>query len=100
MDGYAAPAPAASPMAAAANMVESAVSQVASTVKQAAAEVTQAVAPAAPGGDAKALAQSKGCLGCHQIDMKVVGPAYKDVAAKYAGDAGALDCLRGSSTVA
>jgi cytochrome c len=35
------------------------------------------------------LAQSKGCLACHQIDTKVVGPAYADVAAKYKDDAGA-----------
>jgi cytochrome c len=33
----------------------------------------------------EALAQSKGCLGCHAVDKKVLGPAYKDVAAKYAG---------------
>lgn len=33
------------------------------------------------------LAASKGCMACHQIGMKVVGPAYKDVAAKYKGDA-------------
>jgi cytochrome c len=33
----------------------------------------------------EALARSKGCLGCHAIDKKVVGPAYKDVAQKYAG---------------
>lgn len=33
----------------------------------------------------EALAKSKGCLGCHGIDKKIVGPAYKDVAAKYAG---------------
>ena len=33
----------------------------------------------------EALAKSKGCLGCHAVDHKVVGPAYKDVAAKYAG---------------
>jgi len=35
------------------------------------------------------LAKQKGCLACHNVDKKVVGPAYKDVAAKYAGDAGA-----------
>ena len=52
-----------------------------------------ATAPAAPAGDPQALAQSKGCLGCHQVEMKIVGPAYKDVAAKYKGDAGALDRL-------
>ncbi|MFM8442300.1 MAG: c-type cytochrome [Methylococcus sp.] len=33
----------------------------------------------------EALAKSKGCLGCHGIDKKIVGPSYKDVAAKYAG---------------
>lgn len=33
-----------------------------------------------------ALAQSRSCLGCHALDRKVVGPAFKDVAAKYAGD--------------
>ena len=35
------------------------------------------------------LAQSKNCLACHQVDTKLVGPAYKDVAAKYKGDTGA-----------
>ena len=33
----------------------------------------------------EALAKSKGCLGCHAVDKKLLGPAYKDVAAKYAG---------------
>jgi cytochrome c len=33
-----------------------------------------------------ALATSKNCMACHAIDKKVVGPAYKDVAKKYAGD--------------
>lgn len=37
----------------------------------------------------EALAKSKGCLSCHAIDKKVVGPAYKDVAAKYKGDSAA-----------
>ena len=38
------------------------------------------------------LAQQKTCMACHSIDRKVVGPAYKDVAAKYAGqkDAAAM----------
>ncbi|HPB91900.1 MAG TPA: c-type cytochrome [Methylophilus sp.] len=39
--------------------------------------------------DAKALAQKSGCLACHGIDNKVMGPSYKDVAAKYKGQAGA-----------
>jgi cytochrome c len=33
-----------------------------------------------------ALATSKNCMACHAVDKKVVGPAYKDVAAKYKGD--------------
>jgi len=33
------------------------------------------------------LAKSKNCLSCHSVDKKLVGPAYKDVAAKYKGDA-------------
>jgi cytochrome c len=39
------------------------------------------------------LAQAKNCLACHAVDHKVVGPAYKDVAAKYAGDKTAVDKL-------
>ena len=39
------------------------------------------------------LAKKSGCLACHSIDHKVVGPAWKDVAAKYKGDAGARDAL-------
>lgn len=31
------------------------------------------------------LAKSKNCMACHSVDKKVVGPAFKDVAAKYAG---------------
>ena len=40
-----------------------------------------------------ALAQKSACLSCHQVDKKVVGPAYKDVAKKYKGDAKAVDHL-------
>jgi cytochrome c len=40
-------------------------------------------------GDAKELAQKSGCLACHSVDKKVLGPSYKDVAAKYKGDKGA-----------
>lgn len=34
----------------------------------------------------EALAKAKNCMACHQVATKVVGPAYKDVAKKYAGD--------------
>jgi cytochrome c len=39
------------------------------------------------------LAQKKNCMACHAIDKKLVGPAYKDVAAKYAGQKDAADKL-------
>ena len=39
------------------------------------------------------LAKKSGCLACHSVEKKVVGPAWKDVAAKYKGDAGARDAL-------
>lgn len=34
-------------------------------------------------------AKKAGCLSCHAVDRKIVGPAYKDVAAKYKGDVNA-----------
>ena len=39
---------------------------------------------------AQALMQKSGCVACHAVDKKVVGPAYQDVAAKYKGDKDAL----------
>jgi cytochrome c len=39
------------------------------------------------------FAQKKNCMACHAIDKKVLGPAYKDVAAKYAGQKDAVDKL-------
>ena len=41
----------------------------------------------------EALAKSKNCLMCHTIDAKLVGPAYKEIAAKYKGDANAVATL-------
>src|SRR5438552_11837702 len=35
------------------------------------------------------LATKSGCMACHAVDKKVVGPSYKEVAAKYKGDKGA-----------
>ncbi len=35
------------------------------------------------------LAKQSGCLNCHDVDKKKLGPAYKDVAAKYKGQPGA-----------
>ncbi len=48
---------------------------------------------AAQAQDAAKLAQDKGCLACHAVDKKVVGPAYKEVAAKYRNDKTALPKL-------
>ena len=39
------------------------------------------------------LAKQKNCLACHATDKKLIGPAYKDVAAKYAGQKDASDKL-------
>jgi cytochrome c len=33
----------------------------------------------------EALAKAKNCMACHAVGQKLVGPSYKDVAAKYAG---------------
>lgn len=41
----------------------------------------------------QALAQASGCTACHQVETKVVGPSYKDVAARYKADAGAKAML-------
>lgn len=48
---------------------------------------------AAPAYANPQLAQQKNCLACHAVDKKLVGPAYKDVAAKYAGQKDAVNKL-------
>ena len=53
------------------------------------------VAMAGPGWADAALAQKKNCMACHQVDKKLVGPSYKDVAAKYAGNKDAVALLAG-----
>ena len=47
---------------------------------------TAAALASLPAAAQEELAKKHNCLACHQVDKKVVGPAYKDVAAKYAGD--------------
>ena len=56
-----------------------------------AAAVVAAIAMAgAAGANAQQeLAQKSGCLNCHAADTKKVGPAFKDIAAKYKGQADA-----------
>jgi len=48
-----------------------------------------ACALAASAQASEELAKKHNCLACHTVDKKLVGPAYKDVAAKYRGDKGA-----------
>lgn len=48
---------------------------------------------AALAADGEALAKQNGCLACHAVANKKVGPAFKDVAAKYRGDAKAKEDL-------
>jgi cytochrome c len=47
----------------------------------------------APAMADEALAKSKNCMACHAVDKKLVGPSYKDVAKKYAGNAKAVEML-------
>ncbi len=53
--------------------------------------IAAAIALAAAGavGAQEDLAKSSGCLNCHAVDTKKVGPSFKDVAAKYKGKADA-----------
>ena len=48
-----------------------------------------AVTVALPAHANEELAKKHACFACHAVDKKLVGPAYKEVAAKYRGDAGA-----------
>ena len=50
---------------------------------------TLAVAAIPPAHANPDLAKAKACMACHAVASKLVGPSYKDVAAKYAKDAGA-----------
>jgi len=49
------------------------------------------IANAQSGAD---LAKSKGCMGCHDIDKKKVGPAFKDIAAKKPNEAALIAKLK------
>jgi len=46
--------------------------------------------------DGEAIFKSKPCVACHAVDTKMMGPAFKDVAAKYADQADAKDVLTAS----
>jgi cytochrome c len=56
-----------------------------STMKRSLLVLLATVAVATPVLADQALAQKKNCMACHAVEKKVVGPGYKDVAKKYAG---------------
>lgn len=62
-------------------------------MKRALFALVAAVSVSAPAFADLALATSKNCMACHAVDKKLVGPAYKDVAAKYSSDKTAVDKL-------
>ena len=62
-------------------------------MKHALFSLLTAVAFTMPALADQALATAKNCMACHAIDNKLVGPAYKEVAAKYKGDKTAADKL-------
>lgn len=62
-------------------------------MKRALFALVAAVSVTAPAFADQALATSKNCMACHTVDKKLVGPAFKDVAAKYKGDKSAADKL-------
>ena len=90
-----APAQAAPAVASVTEVAPAATVQPAATA--AAATAAAPAAEAAPAGDlwkpAYALIQKSDCLGCHSVDKKVVGPAYRDVAKRYAGKPGIVAVL-------
>ena len=43
---------------------------------------------------AEAMMKKDGCAGCHEVDKKLIGPAFKDVAVKYKDDKQAAERLR------
>ena len=57
------------------------------------ATLTVGIAASTPALADMALAISKNCMACHAVQKKLVGPSYKDIAAKYAGQADAVDKL-------
>ena len=59
-----------------------------SVPREVALAVGHVVAPATPATGPLADASREGCLGCHAVDRKVVGPAFREIAARYKVDRG------------
>lgn len=51
--------------------------------------------PAASGGNGEQLISKSDCLSCHKVDVKLLGPAYQDVAAKYPATDENIELLAG-----
>ena len=69
-----------------------------SIVIVAAAAVGLLAAGIASAQDGAALAKSSGCLTCHAVDTKKMGPSFKDAAAKFKGkpEADLVAAIKGS----
>jgi len=59
----------------------------------AAAMLTEAASAALSDSEAKQLMTKYNCQACHAVDKKLVGPGFKDIATKYAGDRSATERL-------
>jgi cytochrome c len=62
--------------------------------------VSLGLAAAGAANAQEALAKSSGCLNCHAVDTKKMGPSFKDIAAKYKGKADAEATLVAKLTAA
>jgi len=61
-------------------------------IRQSLVALALMVLSAAAGADEN-LARAKGCMACHAVDKKRVGPSYRDVAIRYAGQSDAAQRL-------
>lgn len=63
------------------------------TLPRLAALCVLSMASALPAFASQDLANKKNCLACHATDKKLVGPSFKDIAAKYGAQKDAVDVL-------
>lgn len=78
---------------AAAEKLETAKESLAAAVDKPARPEIMIASTSASQDEVMALAQSSGCLACHKLDTKLVGPSWQDVGKKYKGDPGARAML-------
>ncbi len=63
------------------------------TMKRAVLLVAASMSMSLPVLADQALATAKNCMACHAVEKKLVGPSYKDIAVRYAGQKDAVDKL-------